>query len=157
MSKKEILETVAIEITDEAGYTTYPEDIKKYYEEGMTAKELVQKVLKIMDTTKSDSPDCQNNKDTKTSPAGRRSTPWRGEVWRHFKGKLYKIIECPVIHTETNEQLVVYQALYGDYRIEDFAIYARPLEIFMGQVDKEKYPDAKQKYRFELVEPGEKE
>ena len=151
MSKNEILETAAIEITDEAGYTTYPEDIKKYYEEGMTAKELAQKVLKIMDTTESDSPDCQNNKDTKTSPAGRRSTPWRGEVWRHFKGKLYKIIECPVIHTETNEQLVVYQALYGNY-----GIYARPLKMFMDQVDKEKYPDVKQKYRFELVEPGEK-
>ena len=152
MTEKEILEEAAIEITDETGYTTYPEDIKKYYEEGMTAKELAQKVLKIMDDPKADSPDCQNNKDAKTSPAGSRSTPWHGEIWRHFKGKLYKIIECPVIHTETNEQLVAYQALYGDY-----GIYARPLKMFMSQVDKEKYPDAKQKYRFELVEPGEKE
>ena len=154
MTEKEILEEAAIEITDETGYTTYPEDIKKYYEEGMTAKELAQKVLKIMDDPKADSPDCQNNKDAKTSLVGSRSTPWRGEVWRHFKGNLYKIIACPVKHTETNEQLVVYQALYGDYRIDDFTVYARPLEIFMGRVDKQKYPDAKQNYRFELVEPA---
>ena len=143
-TEKEILEEAAIEITDKTGYTTYPEDIEEYYKKGMTVKELTQKVLKIINKFEVGVLSPAENRSTVP-----RNTPWHGEIWRHFKGKLYKIIECPVIHTETNEQLVVYQALYGDY-----GIYARPLKIFMSQVDKEKYPDAKQKYRFELVEPA---
>lgn len=64
-------------------------------------------------------------------------------VYRHFKGRRYRVILLAQ-HTETGEQMVVYQALYGS-----FDYYARPYDMFAGPVDRDKYPDAKQYYRFE--------
>lgn len=69
-----------------------------------------------------------------------------GRVYRHFKGDYY-LVEGVAKSSETGEEYVIYRKLYGDG-----GLWIRPLEMFLSPVDKEKYPNEKQEFRFELQE-----
>lgn len=68
-----------------------------------------------------------------------------GQVYKHFKGTMHRII-CIAKHSETKEDMVVYT------HDDDNEVWARPLDMFLSEVDYEKYPEIKQRYRFELQE-----
>lgn len=86
-----------------------------------------------------------------------------GDIVQHFKREMIEdkkhsmeylyIIEAIATHTETGERLVVYRALYKNEEMGvHFNAFARPYDMFMSEVDHEKYPNIKQKYRFEKFE-----
>ena len=66
-------------------------------------------------------------------------------IYRHFKGKYY-LVEDIALDSETLEEIVVYRQLYGEHKL-----FVRKKEMFLSLVDKDKYPNVSQKYRFELV------
>ncbi len=74
-----------------------------------------------------------------------------GKTYRHFKGNMYKVLDIVYDSEESNDseykKVVIYQALYGD-RLK----WARPYEMFNSEVEHKKYPDIKQKYRFEEID-----
>ena len=65
-------------------------------------------------------------------------------IYRHFKGDYYLVVDVAK-HSETGEEMVIYRKLY-----DDCALWVRPKELFLSKVDREKYPDAHQEYRFQL-------
>ena len=67
-------------------------------------------------------------------------------IYNHFKGDYY-LVENIEKYSETKEEMVVYRRLY-----EDGGLWVRPKDMFLSEVDHEKYPNVKQKYRFELQE-----
>ncbi len=69
-----------------------------------------------------------------------------GKVYKHFKGHEYRV-ECIALHTETNEQMVVYRDINDEKKV-----FVRPYDMFISLNDIEKYPDVKQIYRFEEKE-----
>ena len=73
-----------------------------------------------------------------------------GSIYRHFKNRYYIVLDI-VNDCESGDdgeygKIVIYKALYGD-----FFTWARDYEVFASYVDRDKYPNVEQKYRFEEV------
>lgn len=77
--------------------------------------------------------------------AEKRQTPKSGQIYKHFKGSLYQV-DTIAVHTETSDKLVVYHSVEKPDRV-----FARPLDMFMSEVDRFRYPLIKAKYRFTLL------
>ena len=69
-----------------------------------------------------------------------------GRIYRHFKGDYY-LVEAVSKDSETNTDMVIYRKLYGDG-----GLWVRPLSMFLSKVDRDKYPEVSQEYRFQLQE-----
>ena len=69
-----------------------------------------------------------------------------GRIYRHFKGDYY-LVEAVAKDSETNTDMVIYRKLYGDG-----GLWVRPLSMFLSKVDRDKYPEVSQEYRFQLQE-----
>lgn len=80
-----------------------------------------------------------------------RPTPVAGQIYKHFKGFI-SVVHDIAKHSETGELLVVYNC-FKQYENSSYLsnIYARPLDMFMSEVDYQKYPEVTQKYRLELI------
>ena len=65
-------------------------------------------------------------------------------IYKHFKGNYYLVVDVAT-DTETNREVVIYRSLYGDMKL-----WVRDKEMFLSEVDRYRYPDVLQKYRFEL-------
>ena len=89
------------------------------------------------------------NKGKVIKMASKRQAPVEGQIYKHFKGSLYRIVTIAV-HTETSDKLVVYQSIEKPERV-----FARPLDMFMSEVDRLRYPLVKAKYRFTLLVEAE--
>ena len=87
----------------------------------------------------------ENTENTKNIENGKRRLKIGG-IYRHFKGNIYQVIAV-ARHSESEEKMVVNQALYGT-----FPVYVRPYDMFVSEVDRAKYPDAGQRFRFEEVQ-----
>jgi len=82
-----------------------------------------------------------------------REIPKNGEIWRHFKGNFYKVWFCPVSNAtnveDDDKQYVCYQPWHGN---PNHGFYIREISEWMSPVDKVKYPNASQEWRFERVD-----
>ena len=98
-------------------------------------------------------PDASENRSSGTERKScmNRRRPKVGEIYRHFRGKKYQVLHLALC-TETKEDMVIYRALEGEQRV-----YVSRIDKFLLPVDKGKFPDADQEYRFELCRDTEEE
>lgn len=132
------------------------EEIENLYGRGTDLTEWARDYLESLADKERSAEDCKEERENLLK---------EGDIVQHFKRETVKdqehsmeylyIVEAIATHTETNEKLVVYRALYkNEEKGIHFNVFARPYDMFMEEVDHEKYPQIKQKYRFEKFEYG---